>query len=319
MTLQRPIGHEKVLTRLFDLANRDRLPHALLFGGPRGIGKALAARWLAARLLCRSDGNEPCATCTACIQVGAASHPDFLLLEPAAGKKEIGVDVVRNARRFVQFHAVAGHRKVALAEEAERLTVAAQNALLKTLEEPPGDAVIILVTASTEALLPTVRSRCRHLGFAPLSSDDVRTVLLQRCNLPEDEASLLAAWADGSPGFALRMRDVLFGPTWKDLLHALAVLHPARYRSVAGFASALGRADQEMGVRLELLLHAYRDSALKAVTGTAAALAEDMHVGDPETAVRRAGLVAEALRTLRYGNPNRPLLAEALALRLARS
>jgi DNA polymerase-3 subunit delta' len=321
MSLHRPIGHDRALATLFALLGRDRLPHALLFSGPEGIGKGLAARWLAAGALCHTAGGDPCLACVACIQVGACSHPDLVLVERVSGKKEIGIDAIRQVKRFVQLQAVSGSRKVAVVEEAERLTVAAQNALLKTLEEPPGHALIVLVTPSTEALLPTVRSRCQRVCFEPLDSDQVAIVLKSVCGLEEDEARLLVASADGSPGRALRLRELVTGTGWNELLGALADLHPARYCSVARAAGALGRAEQEMATRLDLLLHAYRDAAVNAVTGNRAHSlpAGGLCVADPEAAVRAAEAVAHALRTLRRRNPNRLLLAEALALRLARS
>jgi hypothetical protein len=157
--------------------------------------------------------------------------------------------------------------------------------------------------------------------FEPLDSDQVAIVLKSVCGLEEDEARLLVASADGSPGRALRLRELVTGTGWNELLGALADLHPARYCSVARAAGALGRAEQEMATRLDLLLHAYRDAAVNAVTGNRAHSlpAGGLCVADPEAAVRAAEAVAHALRTLRRRNPNRLLLAEALALRLARS
>jgi DNA polymerase III subunit delta' len=321
MTLHRPIGHDRTLANLFQLLGRDRLPHALLFNGPEGIGKGLAAWWLAAGALCqKAAGGDPCRVCAACIQVGGHSHPDLVLVERLPGKKEIGIDAIRQLKHFLQLQAVSGARKIAVVEEAERLTVAAQNALLKTLEEPPGQVLIILVTPSTEALLPTVRSRCQRVRFEPLDSEQVATVLKNVSGLEEEEARILAASADGSPGRALRLRELVTGTGWTEILGALADLHPAHYCSVARVAGALGRAEQEMATRLDLLLHTYRDVAVSAVTGnrTDSLPAGAVCTSDPAAAVRAAEAVADALRTLRHRNPNRMLLAEALALRLAR-
>jgi hypothetical protein len=119
----------------------------------------------------------------------------------------------------------------------------------------------------------------------------------------------------------LRLRELLTGTALSDLLRALADLQPARYSSIIRVASGLGRAEQEMGARLEFLLYAYRDAALAAVAGdqTRPVPVGSVAAADAPAAVRRADAVAGALRTLRRRNPNRPLLAEALALRLARS
>ncbi len=245
------------------------------------------------------------------MQVAASSHPDLHLLGLPTGKKEIPVDLVRQLKRFAGMQSVAAPRKMAIVDDADRLSIASQNALLKTLEEPPGPALVVLVTASPGQLLSTVRSRCQRVLFQPLAPEDVRAVLEQNGIDPE-EAGALAAQADGSPGLALRGRGV-----WQDseraaLVGLLADLDPGRYGSVVAMSKALGKSEHEMVVRLEGLLGWYRDQAVRAVAGPSAAAL------DARAAVRGADIVAEALRTLRRRNPNRPLLAEALALRLAR-
>ena len=185
VSLQPPTGHDEVIHRLVGLLVQDRLPHALLFSGPDGIGKCLAAYWLAARVFCLANSDQPCGQCTACLQVEARSHPDLFVVERASGKKEIGIDLIRRLKRFVRLQAVSGRHKVAIVGEAERLSIPAQNGLLKTLEEPPGHALIMLVTPTSEALLPTVRSRCQRVGFRPLEDEQVATVLGNQCGIDD--------------------------------------------------------------------------------------------------------------------------------------
>jgi len=321
VSLQPPTGHDEVIRHLVGLLVKDRLPHALLFSGPEGIGKCLAAYWLAARVFCLADSDQPCGQCTACLQVEARSHPDLFVVERASGKKEVGIDLIRRLKHFVRLQAVSGRHKVAIVGEAERLSISAQNGLLKTLEEPPGHALMMLVTPTNETLLPTVRSRCQRVGFRPLEDEQVAAVLQNQCGIDEGESRLLAASAEGSPGRALQLRKLMAGTEWSDLLHALADLHPSRYVSVVRLANGLGRAEEDMGTRLELLLSAHRKVAVGEFLGdrTSPTLAGQPGDINPETAVRRIEAVSEALRTLRRRNPNRPLLAEALALRLSRS
>ena len=177
-------GHRRTWARLTTLLDANRLPHAMLFLGPPGVGKALVAQRLAARLACTEPG-APCGACAGCVQVVAGSHPDLRSIgAPTAGgrregrtKKEIGIDQARDLKRFVALQAIAAPRKVAIIDDADRLSIAAQNALLKTLEEPPGQALLILVTASPGALLTTVRSRCQRIAFQPLTDDEVRAAL----------------------------------------------------------------------------------------------------------------------------------------------
>jgi DNA polymerase-3 subunit delta' len=301
-------GHSEVVERLFAAFAGDRLPHALLFSGPAGIGKSLVARLLAARVACAAK-SAPCGACAACAQVAAETHPDLEWLSVASGKKEIGVDQARRLKRFVQMQSVSAARKMAIIDDAERLSIAAQNALLKTLEEPPGAALLVLVTSTPGSLLPTVRSRCRVIVFAPLSTDDVRAVLEQQ-GLDADEAESLARLADGSPGRALHRRQLLQDEQRLELFRALADLDPARYGSVLAMSKLLGRNEPEMAARLEELLAWHRDEAVRGLREQPERVA---------SAARAAALVNDALRTLRTRNPNRPLLAEALLLRLARS
>lgn len=308
-SLERPRGHDTLLERLAGACDRGRLAHALLFAGPDGVGKALAARWLAARIVCAADRERPCAACSACLQVAAGSHPDLHVLEVLEGKKEIGIDAVRQLRRFVNLTPGSAHRKIGIIDEADKLSVAAQNALLKTLEEPPPDSTLILVTARPGALLPTVRSRVQRILFSPLPADIVVAVL-REAGVPAAEARTLSGISEGSPGRALALRALISSRVSDDLRRLLADLHPARYLPASRLASALGKTEQDMTARLELLLFHYRDRA--------AAHAQRGERRAAERAVRGACLVADALSTLRRRNPNRPLLAEALVIRLAR-
>jgi DNA polymerase III subunit delta' len=313
-------GHEAVWQRLVGLLDSGRLPHAVLLTGAAGIGKVLLAQRLMARLACtgepgpRGDGR-PCGECPGCRQMAAGSHPDLFALSAPdrrkeTRKKEIGIEQARNLKRFAQLHAIAAPRKMALVDDADRLSLAAQNALLKTLEEPPGQALIILVTAAPGALLPTVRSRCQRVLCRPLTTEQVQSVLTGS-GIAADEATALASAADGSPGAALTLRTTWREDERREVEDLLADLQAGRYGSVLAMSKGLGSSETDTAARLDGLFTLCRASALEAAAS-----------GDSEAlyrAVRRADAVAEAQRTLRWRNPNRALLTEALALRLARS
>ena len=303
-------GHERACAALRGAVTAGRLPHALLFAGPDGVGKRSVALALAAWAQCEVGGDDACGNCAACRQVAAGTHPDVHVVGVPQGKKEIGVERARDVKRFVQLKPLRDRFKLAVIDDAHMLTVAAQNALLKTLEEPPDRSCLLLVANNPDALLPTVRSRCQRVLFAPLSRAAVVAVLTERLGLAAAVAERLAAVAEGSPGRALVLSRVCAeDDDGLAALPALAGLGDARYLRVMQVAQALGRPEAETAVKLELLLLQARDAVVCALgtdpTGVPAALA-------------RADLVHEAWTSLRRGNPNRQLLLEALLLRVGR-
>jgi DNA polymerase-3 subunit delta' len=314
-------GHDQAKAQLRGAVARERLAHAVLLTGPEGVGKQRLAAALAALVVCQNQGEEPCGECAGCHQVAAGSHPDVRVVGIPPGKKEIRIEPIRELRAFVQLAPLTARRKVVLLNDAHALNVNAQNALLKTLEEPPPRSLLVLVTHAPGSLLPTVRSRCQRVHCAPLPDAIVRDILHRDCQVPESEAALAAAYAEGSPGRALQLRRAL-GDRRQTLLSQLAELPDARYvRLVQMIQDATGRDDPALP--LALMLTWYRDQAVHAVGADEvglrnADLVADMPAGGAETAVAHAEAVIDALARLRRGNPNRQLLLEALFLRLSR-
>ena len=176
-----------------------RVVHAYLLTGPAGTGKRTLADICARALFCQSSGSRPCGVCPACLQAMSGNHPDLIRLKP---DKSIGVNDVRamSGRVAAKPYEARGH--VVIIEEADKMTAAAQNALLKTLEEPPGEDVFFLTADSMMALLPTIVSRCRVIRVSPLPWDQARQALVSR-GIPQDRAALLARLCQGSVGQAL--------------------------------------------------------------------------------------------------------------------
>jgi DNA polymerase-3 subunit delta' len=314
-------GHERTRDLLRAAVEQGRLPHALLFAGPEGVGKRTVALALAAWLQCEHRDGDACGHCASCGQTAAGSHPDVRLVTVAAGKKEIGVDRAREVKRFVQLQPVRGIAKVAIVDEAHRLTVAAQNALLKTLEEPPDRSLLILVANNPDALLGTVRSRCQRVQFPPLPAATVAAMLSAGYGLDATTAHELAVLADGSPGRALALSRSDVAARRADLLRQLAGLKTARYVEVVQLANELSQPEGHVDVKLELLLSHYRDDAVRAVGAAHLAPGADATVVPSSdtlrAALRRVDSVQAAWGALHRSNPNRQLLLEALLLRLA--
>lgn len=186
---------QTLITRL----HAGRLAHGLLLHGPAGTGKNDFAQHFARALLCRQPGadGEPCGICQACHLNAAGTHPDLLRLSPEEDSKFIRVDQVRSLSARLSAKSQLGGYRVALITPAERMNTEAANSLLKTLEEPGADTVLLLVSAQPARLPATVRSRCQRLAFPLPPTDLARAWLQARCE-GEDTAALLAL-ADGAP------------------------------------------------------------------------------------------------------------------------
>ncbi len=190
------------------LAGRAQHAHAYLLHGPIGIGKRALAERLMGSLLCqRPEGLEACGQCKSCLLLAAGSHPDNYVLEPEEADKAIKVDQVRDLVSFVVQTAQMGGRKVVLIEPVESMNINAANALLKSLEEPSGNTVLLLVSHQPSRLLPTVKSRCVQQA-CPLPSEEMSLTWLAQA-LPEsseDERRELLTLAAGSPLAAVSLQ-----------------------------------------------------------------------------------------------------------------
>lgn len=200
------IGQERAIEILKVYLKEDRLPNALIFSGIRGIGKFSLAKELAKASNCKAGGWEACDGCRSCIQIERGIHPDFFTFFPQGAGEEITIELVRELGRFLSFSPQLGRRKFFLIDQAERMNEEASNAFLKSLEEPPGDAVIILITSRPRNLLATIYSRCQEVKFSPLKREQIQKLLVERYNLAPSEAKYLAGISQGSLGKALELK-----------------------------------------------------------------------------------------------------------------
>jgi DNA polymerase-3 subunit delta' len=220
MTWHGIIGHDKVVEQFRRALGRGRLASSFLFAGPPGIGKRSFAIKFAQALLCENNPEEsldPCERCPACIQVIAGTHPDFQLLSKPDDKSFIPLELLigdkEHRRREGLCHHIAlkpymGGRKIAVIDDADYLNAEGANALLKTLEEPPPQSVLILIGASPAKQLPTIRSRCQLIRFQPLDADAVAQLLsAQGIVADAAEARRLAQLSEGSIQRAVELAD----------------------------------------------------------------------------------------------------------------
>lgn len=205
-TFSEIIGQDIVVSHLQNALRTGGVSHAYILNGAKGSGRHMIARSFSAALLCenpREEGEwtEPCGQCLSCIQAAAGSNPDLITLEREK-ENSIGVGDIRRMRTDVQIKPYSADHKIYIIPDAEKMTTAAQNALLKTLEEPPAYAVILLLADGTDAFLPTIMSRCVTLPLRPVPEKAVEDCLKKRFEAKEDRARLCARFSGGSIGRA---------------------------------------------------------------------------------------------------------------------
>ena len=196
-------GHRRLLELTARAALGGTLPPSLIFGGPEGVGKRRAAVALAQIFNCAApSATDACGTCASCTRIARGVHPDVLIVEPGE-TGAIKIDQVRDAIERSAYRPFEGRRRAVIVDQADAMASEAQNAMLKTLEEPPGASTFVLVTSRPDVLLPTVRSRCQCLRFGRLSPGEVASVLEAAHGYTASDAHAAAAAADGSIGRAL--------------------------------------------------------------------------------------------------------------------
>ncbi|HJR60414.1 MAG TPA: DNA polymerase III subunit delta', partial [Vicinamibacterales bacterium] len=201
-------GHDQLKPLIARAAVRGTLPPSLIFAGPSGVGKRMAAIALAELVNClaASTGEgiaeDACGVCASCRRIARRVHADVLIVEPGE-TGSIRIDQIREVIDRAAYRPFEGRRRVVVIDQAEQIIPSAQDALLKTLEEPPNGTTFVLVSAAPETLLPTIRSRCQRLRFGRLSPADVAAVLIRAHGYSETQAHAAAAFSDGSIGRAL--------------------------------------------------------------------------------------------------------------------
>ena len=255
-------GHDRVVAELRRSLQQGRFPHALLFVGPEGIGKRTFAKKLAKSLLCETRPAvdlDPCEACPGCLQVEAGTHPDFIEVARPEDKHELPIRVIRDLCDQFGLKPARGMRKVAILDDADDLNDEAANAFLKTLEEPPPGAVLILIGTSAEVQLQTIVSRCQVVRFDPLSESDIAE-LLQEQGIAEDAdaAAKLAALGDGSIRRAIGLADAELERFRRILIDELVADHgfdpPAMAHRVLDHVKQSGKESVDQRRRASLLV-----------------------------------------------------------------
>ena len=281
MSFAEIIGQEKAIRILTGALERNRLASSYILCGEPGIGKKLTALNFAKALNCLKDRDasgvmpdesflspiahrlsptahpDACDQCESCLKINSGSHPDLLLVAPE--DRQIKIDEIRLIDDALSFRPFEGRKKIVIVDDADTMNIAAANAFLKTLEEPPGDSVLVLLSSRPDRLPATIRSRCSRVNFFALSLEPCKQVL--RGKVPDGELDTLARLSMGKPGLALSA-DLKEEITWfRGLLTAMMNAEKDSWAS-----------REEMDKWFEYALTMMRDAAVLRITGNASRL-----------------------------------------------
>lgn len=289
------LGHDSIVERFRQTLQRGRLASSFLFCGPPGVGKRTFALKLAQSLLCQERPEaalDPCEACPSCVQALAGSHPDVAVVAKPADKSEIPIELLIGDREHrmqaglchhLALRPFMGGRRIAIIDDADALNPEGANCLLKTLEEPPPQSVLILIGVSPARQLPTIRSRCQLVRFAPLDCAAVAELLVaQGLTADRQTAERLARHSEGSLDRALQLADESLWRFREQFYRALAapLLDSVELaKSVAAFVDDAGREAPPRRARLRQVIRLATDfyrAQMRAGSGAALAAEGDL-------------------------------------------
>ena len=261
------IGHEHLIEHLQSAIAMGKVSHAYIFDGEKGSGKNFLADRFAAALQCSAEGEKPCGECTSCKQAEGRNHPDIIRITHEK-PNTISVDDIRQQLcGDVMIKPYKGPYKIYIVDEAEKLNVQAQNALLKTIEEPPAYAVIILLTTNSESFLPTILSRCVTLHLKPAKDSVVRRYLMEQVKIPDYQADICVAFAQGNIGKARRLAlSEEFGQMKEHAIHLVKYIQEMDISELIFSMHKITEFKMDISDYLDLLMVWYRDVLLYKAT-----------------------------------------------------
>ncbi len=253
------IGHQWAIELLQKQQHTGHPPHALLITGPAHVGKSTVGRFIAQSLTCQNE-NKPCGQCTSCRKIYSGNHPDIRFFDD---DEPIKIDQVRDIQRSLSLSPVESNYRVTLLCNFERATTAAANALLKTLEEPASNVILILTAIEASRLLPTINSRCQLLNLRTVPQQLLLDALQTEWHAAPEQAELLTRLSGGRPGWAIRALsdDVFLAERQQRLQEMVNLLYMSRAKRLA-YTQNFGRDPAQLKIVLALWLTLWRDLLL---------------------------------------------------------
>lgn len=260
------VGHEQIIEHLQSAIKRGKVSHAYIVNGEKGMGKKTLAYTFAKTLQCEEHSTNSCNHCKSCLQIESSNHPDVITVTHE--KLSIGVDDIRlQVNSDIAIKPYSGPYKIYIIDEADKMTEQAQNALLKTIEEPPAYAVIILLTSNSSKLLPTILSRCVSLNLKPVASEDIKAYLMKECSVPDYLANMSANFSQGILGRAIRYASSEeFTKSKEEVLHLLKYIDDMELHEIMEAIKSLSTHKLEINDYIDLMILWYRDILMFKVT-----------------------------------------------------
>ena len=261
------VGHKDIINYIRSAVTENKVSHAYILNGERGSGKKMLASLFATTLLCEKQGPDPCNECHSCRQAESGNHPDIIRVTHEKPNTISVEDIRRQVNEDIQIRPYQGPYKIYIIAEADLMTVQAQNALLKTIEEPPAYAVIFLLTENAEALLPTITSRCVMLKLRNIRDTLIRKYLMETMHVPDYKADMCTAFAQGNMGRAIMLASSdHFNEIREEAVQLLKCINEMDISEITKAIRKINTYKLEINDYLDIIMIWYRDVLLYKAT-----------------------------------------------------
>lgn len=261
------VGHKDIIKYIQSAVTADQVSHAYIMNGPKGSGKKLLSLLFATTLLCEEKGAEPCNKCHSCIQAESGNHPDIIRVTHEK-PNTISVDDIREqVNNTIDIKPYQGPYKIYIIDQADLMTVQAQNAILKTIEEPPAYAIIMLLTENADTLLPTITSRCVMLKLRNIKDQLIKKYLMEKLEVPDYKADMCTAFAQGNLGRAIMLANSEhFNEIRDEAVQLLKYIHEMDVSEIVKAVTRITAYKLEITDYLDIIMIWYRDVLLYKAT-----------------------------------------------------